>query len=77
MKQSQLSFFNRLTLALRAFGRILTDDEFAGDILRLERGNRKRRRRRLQNRLSQRRFGKRCRILHCNCWRCCNRKVAS
>jgi hypothetical protein len=38
MKQSQLSFFNRLTLALRAFGRILTDDEFAGDILRLERG---------------------------------------
>ena len=42
MKNPQLSFFNRLTLALRAFGRILTDDEFAGGILRLERGERDR-----------------------------------
>jgi len=38
VKNPQLSFFNRLTLALRAFWRILTHDGFAGDILRLERG---------------------------------------
>lgn len=38
MKQSQLSFFNRLTLALRVFGRILIHDEFAENLLRLERG---------------------------------------
>ena len=38
MSASQPSFFTRLTLALRAFWRILADSEFAGSVLRLERG---------------------------------------
>ena len=38
MHDSQPGFFTRLTLALRAFGRILTESGFAGDVLRLERG---------------------------------------
>ena len=36
MHDSQPGFFTRLTLALRAFGRILTESGFAGDVLRLE-----------------------------------------
>ncbi len=38
MSDSPLGFFSRLTLALRAFGRILGDATFAGGVLRLERG---------------------------------------
>ncbi|MGB5065132.1 MAG: DUF2760 domain-containing protein [Candidatus Competibacter sp.] len=38
MSDSPLSFLNRLTLALRAFGRILTDEGFAAGVLRLEGG---------------------------------------
>lgn len=38
MNDSQSSFWTRLTLALRAFGRILTDGAFAAGIGRLERG---------------------------------------
>jgi hypothetical protein len=38
MNASQPSFFTRLTLALRAFWRILADGEFAGSVLRLEQG---------------------------------------
>ncbi len=38
MSDSQLGFFARLTLALRAFGRILGDGAFAGGVLRLEQG---------------------------------------
>ena len=36
MKNLQFSFFNRLILALRIFGRILSDNDFTRDILRLE-----------------------------------------
>ena len=36
MSTSQRSFFTRLILALRAFKRILGDDAFAGNVLRLE-----------------------------------------
>ena len=36
MSDSHHSFFNRLTLALRAFWRILTDEPFAASVLRLE-----------------------------------------
>ena len=38
MSDSPLGFFARLRLALRTFGRILSDGAFAGGILRLERG---------------------------------------
>ena len=38
MNDLPLGFFARLRLALRAFGRILSDGAFAGGILRLERG---------------------------------------
>ena len=38
MSDLPLGFFARLRLALRAFGRILSDGAFAGGILRLERG---------------------------------------
>ena len=38
MSDSPLKFLARLTLALRAFGRILGDAAFAGGVLRLERG---------------------------------------
>jgi hypothetical protein len=38
MSDSPLGFFARLGLALRAFGRILTDPAFAGSVLRLARG---------------------------------------
>jgi hypothetical protein len=38
MNDSQSSFWTRLTLALRAFGRILTDGAFAAGVGRLERG---------------------------------------
>ncbi|MCC7219236.1 MAG: DUF2760 domain-containing protein [Candidatus Contendobacter sp.] len=38
MYDSQPDFFTRLTLALRAFGRILTQSDFASDVLRLDRG---------------------------------------
>lgn len=36
MSDSQPSLFNRLTLALRAFWRILTDETFASGVLKLE-----------------------------------------
>ena len=38
MSDSPLNFFNRLILALRAFGRILTDEGFAAGMSRLEEG---------------------------------------
>ena len=38
MNDSQPSFWTRLTLALRAFGRILADGAFAAGVQRLERG---------------------------------------
>ena len=38
MSDSPLSFLDRLLLALRAVGRILTDPEFAADLLRIEQG---------------------------------------
>ncbi len=38
MSDSSLGFLTRLSLALRAFGRILTDPTFAGSVLRLARG---------------------------------------
>lgn len=38
MSDSQSSFFNRLMLALRGCWRILTDEAFAGGVLRLEQG---------------------------------------
>ena len=38
MSDLPLGFFARLRLALRAFGRILSDGAFADGILRLERG---------------------------------------
>ena len=38
MSDSPLSFLNRLILALRAFGRILSDEGFAAGVLRLEGG---------------------------------------
>lgn len=40
MNDSQPSFWTRLTLALRAFGRILADGAFAVGVQRLERGER-------------------------------------
>lgn len=39
MNDSQASFFSRLTLAMRGCWRILTDHEFATDMLRLERSD--------------------------------------
>ncbi|MBZ4193134.1 MAG: DUF2760 domain-containing protein [Candidatus Contendobacter sp.] len=38
MYDSEPGFFTRLTLALRTFGRILTENDFASAVLRLERG---------------------------------------
>jgi len=38
MSDSPLGFFARLGLALRVFGRMLSDGAFASGILRLERG---------------------------------------
>jgi hypothetical protein len=40
MSDSQQGFWTRLTLALRAFGRILADGAFAAAVQRLERGDR-------------------------------------